>query len=483
MTSPDLRSVLSSLPCEPSTLLKNLEWLDQRLTVENRLADYRPYPKQSEFHAAPARERMLMAGNQLGKTLSASMETAMHLTGQYPAWWQGRRFDRPVRWLAGSESSELTRKGVQRLLLGPPENRSEWGTAAIPKAAVASYSMRQGVPDAVSTINVRHVSGGVSSIQLQSYDQGRSKWQADTVDGIWFDEEPPEDIYFEGLTRTNTTVGPVYVTLTPLLGISNVVKRYYLDRAEGTHLTIMTIDDAGHYTPEQRAQIIASYPLHEREARTRGIPQLGSGRVFPVSQSMLRCQAFALPDHWPRIGGLDFGWDHPSAAVLVAWDRDADCLYVTAAHRAREATPAMFTAAVRPWGEWPWAWPHDGLQHDKGSGEQLANLYRTQGLKMLPARATFEDGTNGLEAGVADMLDRMQTGRLKVFAHLEEWFEEFELYHRKDGLIVKEHDDLLSATRYALMMRRFAKTKLDLKPARARVIPDMPTSANSWMGG
>lgn len=467
------------------SLLPMLEAMDKRLESEDKLSAYRPYPKQAEFHAAGAqyRERMLMAGNQLGKTMAAAFETAMHLTGRYPEWWEGKRFDRPVRWIAGSESSELTRKGVQRLLLGPPEDQSQWGTAAIPKECLIGHSRRQGVPDAVATINVRHESGGTSSVQLQSYDQGRTKWQADTLDGAWLDEEPPEDVYFEVLTRTNTTLGPLYVTLTPLLGISNVVKRFYLDKPEGTHLTMMAIEDALHYPPEQRAKIIASYPEHEREARTKGIPQLGSGKVFPVPQTGIICQAFPIPDHWPRIGGIDFGWDHPSAATLCAWDRDTDTWYVTAEHKARENTPAMFSASIKPWGDYPWGWPHDGLQHDKGSGDQLAALYRNQGLKMLPLRATFEDGSNGIEAGIADMLERMQTGRFKVFQHLSQWFEEFNLYHRKDGLIVKERDDLISATRYALMMRRFAKSKADLKPKPRQTMEIHAPSQNSWMGG
>jgi phage terminase large subunit-like protein len=241
------------------------------------------------------------------------------------------------------------------------------------------------VPDAVATINVRHITGGISSVQLATYDQGRTKWQADTVDGVWFDEEPPEDIYFEGITRTNTTLGPVMTTLTPLLGVSNIVKRFYLDKPAGTDLTMMEIADAEHYTPEQRAAIIASYPAHERKARTKGIPQLGSGRVFPIDDDDIRCEAFPIPAHWVQIGGLDFGWDHPSAATKLAWDRDTDTIYVTAAHRQREQTPTLFAATVKPWGAWlPWAWPHDGLQHDKGSGEQLAKQYRDQGLSMLP---------------------------------------------------------------------------------------------------
>lgn len=224
------------------------------------------------------------------------------------------------------------------------------------------------------------------------------------------------------------------------------------------HITRMTIEDAEHYTPEQRAAIIASYPAHERDARTKGIPTLGSGRVFPLSDDDIACDAPHVQREWALIGGMDFGWDHPTAAAKLAWDRDADCVYVTAAYRMREQTPIIHAAALKPWGEkLPWAWPHDGLQHDKGSGDKLADLYRNQGLNMLPERATFDDGSNGVEAGVLDMLDRMKTGRLKVARHLTEWFEEFRLYHRKDGKIVKERDDLLSATRYALMMLRFAE--------------------------
>ena len=170
------------------------------------------------------------------------------------------------------------------------------------------------------------------------------------------------------------------------------------------------------------------------------------------------------------LGGIDFGWDHPTAAVKVAWDRDADCIYVVAAYRVKEQTPVIHAAALKAWGKsLKWAWPHDGLQHDKGSGEQLAELYRLQGLELLPERATFDDGSNGVEAGLMDMLDRMQTGRLKVSKHLTEWFDEFRLYHRKDGKVVKERDDLMSATRYAIMMLRFAE------PETKRVVPQMST--------
>lgn len=438
----------------------------------NKLADYRAYAKQAEFHANGAhfRERLLMAGNQLGKTWSAGFETAMHLTGRYPDWWQGRVFDKPIAGWAAGVTSEVTRDSVQRVLCG---RSNALGTGAIPRDSIKEKSMKRGVADAIDTLVIKSGGGGdiqagESLLGFKSYDQGREKFQAETLDLVWLDEEPDEDIYTESLTRTNATNGIVYMTFTPLKGMSGVVKRFLIDKVIGSIVTTMTIEDAEHYTPEQRSAIIASYPAHEREARTKGIPTLGSGRIFPVPEEMISVEPFDIPRHWVQICGIDFGWDHPSAAVRIAWDRDSDVIYVTAAHRQKEQTPVLFAATVKPWGDWlPWAWPHDGLQHDKGSGNALADQYKAQGLSMLPDKATHPPahgepegtGGNSVEAGVLEMLDRMQTGRFKVFSNLNDWFEEFRMYHRKDGKIVKLDDDLMSATRYAYMMRRFAVVK------------------------
>lgn len=460
--SPDVLARLT-----PDERHELLALLSERQLRHDRtqLTRYKPYNKQREFHRAGAgfRERLFMAGNQLGKTMAGAAEVAMHLTGMYPDWWDGLRFNRPVTVLAGSESAELTRNGVQRLLLGPPQVRERWGTGAIPHACIESTSPRSGVPDAVSSIVVRHAGGGFSNIQMLSYDQGRTKWQANTVDLVWFDEEPPEDVYFEGLTRTNATGGSVMVTFTPLLGMSSVVKRYITDKAPGTVVTNMTINDAEHYSQEERDRIIASYPDHEREARAMGIPILGSGRVFPVAESGIKIDPFPIPPHWARICGVDFGYDHPAAAAWLAHDRDTDTVYVYDVWRGRQLSVQHQVPIIRSRGSWiPVAWPHDGLQHDKGSGEQLAAQYRSEGLPMLAKRSTFEDGSNGVEAGIAMMLGRMQTRRLRVFSHLNDFWEEFRLYHRKDGKIVKEGDDILAATRYALMSIRHAKTESEV---------------------
>ena len=471
----DLPSSLSR--AEKLSVLAILE--EQKYRREgSKLRDYRAYEKQQEFHAngKSFRERLLMAGNQLGKTWSAGFETAMHLTGRYPDWWQGRVFAKPVAGWAAGVTSEVTRDSVQRVLAG---RINAIGTGAIPRDAIKDKSMKRGVADAIDTLVVKwggggDIQAGESLLGYKSYDQGREKFQAETLDFVWLDEEPDADIYTESLTRTNATGGIVYMTFTPLKGMSDVVKRFLLDKMPGTNVTTMTIEDAEHYTPQQRQEIINSYPAHERDARTKGIPTLGSGRIFPIEESLITVDPFEIPKHWVQIAGIDFGWDHPSAAARLAWDRDLDVIYVTAAHRQKQQTPVLFAATVKPWGDWlPWAWPHDGLQHDKGSGQALRDQYQAQGLAMLEEKATHPpepgekegSGGNGVEAGVMDLLDRMQTGRFKVFSHLGDWFEEFRMYHRKDGKIVKLDDDLMSATRYANMMKRFAITKpLPSKP-------------------
>jgi hypothetical protein len=185
---------------------------------------------------------------------------------------------------------------------------------------------------------------------------------------------------------------------------------------------------------------------------------LGSGRVFPIPEEQIACDPFRIPTQWLQIIACDFGWSHPFAAVHLAIDADRDCIYVTNAYRQSEATPTIHAATLNGWGRGvPVAWPHDGLQHDKGSGVPLAASYRRLGLNMLEEHAQFEDGSTGVEAGLIEMLSRMETGRFKVFRHLSDWWAEFRVYHRKDGKLVKLQDDLISATRYGVMMRRHAR--------------------------
>src|ERR1700730_12647051 len=200
----------------------------QRRIDGTKLFRYCPYPKQADFHAAGAthRERLIMAANRFGKTECGAAEMAMHLTGLYPAWWVGKRFDKPVRAWAAGVTNTATRDIVQEKLIGPPDRQEAWGTGLIPGDLILKPSLARGAANAIDTVGVKHSTGGVSVLQFKSYESGREKFQGAGREVVWLDEECDIDLYFECLTRTNETGGIVYMTFTPLLGWSEVVELF-----------------------------------------------------------------------------------------------------------------------------------------------------------------------------------------------------------------------------------------------------------------
>lgn len=443
----------------------------QRRKLYNASKYYTPYAKQKEFHklGASTSERALGAGNQLGKTLAGSMEAAYHATGEYPDWWVGQRFDKPtVGWVGGLTGESIV-KTTQKLLIGRIQQGQEFmGTGSIPRSKILSIQPARGTPDLMDHVTVRHKTGGVSIIYFKSYVQGREKWQGDTVDWIWFDEEPPQEIYSEGRTRTNHGQKGTFafLTFTPLLGMTEVVQRFYKSPNAQRCLTLMTIHDVDHYTEAEKQAIIDSYEPWEVEARTLGIPTLGEGKIFRLAEKDIKEPHISeIPKHWALLNGIDFGWDHPQAVVQIAWDRDDDVIHVLRAARSSHMTPLMMWGQVKHWVKnIPCAWPPDGLQTEKGSGEQVKAQYEDAGFTMLHEHATHEEGGVGVEAGIMEMQERFRTNRLKIDETLDEFFEEYRLYHRDKGKIVKLNDDILSATRYAIMMKRFAETHEEMNP-------------------
>lgn len=217
----------------PSALDALLAETEQRLAA-NRIRNLYPdegplrrelYAKHMQFFAAGAtfQERCFMAGNRVGKTVVGAFETTLHLTGDYPDWWDGRRFAHPVDWWACGDTAETTRDIVQFELLGPIEQP---GFGMIPKNNIVVATRRAGVVGAIDQVVVRHKTGGDSRIGFKSYDQGRKKFQGTKKHGIWDDEEPPSDVYDEQMLRLMTTDGLMMCTFTPLMGLTEIARRY-----------------------------------------------------------------------------------------------------------------------------------------------------------------------------------------------------------------------------------------------------------------
>ena len=443
----------------------------------NRIDFYDPYPYQKMFHdtGSQANQRLLMAANRIGKSYCGSAELSYHLTGLYPKWWAGRRFRQPIVAWAGGVSNETTRDIVQFELLGSPDDPDAFGSGTIPKHLIIKTERKPGIPNAKSVALIKHVSGGNSSLFFKAYEMGVEKWQGRSVDVIWLDEEPSRAIYSQAVTRTLDRKGMVYMTFTPESGMTETVASFVNSLKPGQSLNNATWDDAteevrtvlnndrGHLNEAVMEQIMSSYAPHEREMRRYGRPAIGSGLVFPVSEEKLIIDPITIEKHWPRICGIDFGFDHPTACVWVAWDRDEDVIYVYDCYRQAKAPPAVHAQNIRNRPSFiPVAWPHDGHRRDSMGNPGLAEQYRNLGCNMLafhfenPPALGEKKGGNSIEVGIMDLLQRMEDGKFKVFSTLSEWWMEFRMYHRKEGKIVPLHDDLMSATRYAAMSMRFA---------------------------
>ena len=332
----------------------------QRRREIYRLEYYKPYSKQLEFHHAlgrgtqvPASQKMLMAANQFGKTFCGAMEISMHATGRYPEWWKGKRFPGAVEILVGSNTNETARDICQRELLGDPTDEKRQGTGTLPIDCIGKVTRKAGVPNAIDSISVRHVAGLNSKIHLRAYEQGFKKFMGTRFDVGWCDEEPPLDIWSQMLRATFARPNAVLLlTLTPEEGMTQVVSQFVNDLKQGQSLVTATWDDAAHMTTEVKEQRLAALPPHEREMRSKGAPLMGSGLVFGMPDTELLVDPIEIPRHWPQVIGIDFGWDHPFGAAKLAWDRDADIVYITADYRESKAVPAIHVASIKPWGDW-----------------------------------------------------------------------------------------------------------------------------------
>ena len=418
------------------------------------------YPWQMRFHNAGKDhpERLLMAANRVGKTMSASAEVACHLTGDYPPWWRGRRWRRATRGWTGAERTEDSRDVVQLALLGP---EGEHGTGWIPRNRIVKTTTRQaGVSNVVDQIFVQHKSGGISQVTLKTYQMEVKGWRGASLDFVWLDEEPKQEIYTECQTRVLDRRGLVWLTFTPLEGPTEVVI-HFLEHQEDKSIFVQNVtwDDAPHLPVAERERLWASYPAHERDARAKGQPMLGSGAIFPIGDDSITCDPFTIPKWFYRINGIDFGIDHPGAGVHCAWDKDTDTFYVYDCYKMPGQTPVYHAAALKKYGDWiPNAWPHDGLQRSGDDLKPLKDQFRAHGLHMLKEHAHYPDARgNSREPSLIEMFEWMRVNRFKVFSTCKEWFDEKRLYHRKEGKVVSKNDDILSATRYAFIMRRYAR--------------------------
>lgn len=439
------------------------------------------YPKHLEFFrlGASKRERLFLAANRIGKTEGAGgYELTCHLTGLYPAWWTGRRFSRPNNWWAAGDTRETVRDILQLKLLG---KRGEFGTGLIPREAIERTAPGF-IPDAIQAIWVRHVSGSLSVVQFKSYDQGREAFQGTEQDGIWLDEEPPVDVYTECLLRTMTNNGIVMLTFTPLRGMSEVVLAFLPggaapEKQDGPKAVVSaTWDDVPHLTAQAKSDLWAAIPPFQRDARSKGLPQLGAGLIYPVPESTIVVPSFEIPKHWKRSYGLDVGWKR-TAVIWGADDPETDMEYWYSEQYLAEEPPAVHASGIKTRGQLPGAIDPASRGRTQTDGKRLIDEYREQGLDLTEA-------VNAVEAGLLHLWERFSTGKTKIFSNLSHTLAELRLYRRDErGKVVKENDHAMDAGRYRSMTRNIARAPVPLKPKPDPLsAPGFGMGGGAWMG-
>lgn len=458
-------------------------------------------PKHKAFFDAGAKydERLAMAANRVGKSVMGCYETVCHLTGIYPDWWVGRRFENAIDAWAVGPDARAVRDTIQRELMGP---LGEWGTGMIPAYLIGKYSALQGTPGAIDQLQVKHKDGKWSRLGFKNYQQDIKSFMGTSRHLVWCDEEVPMDIYNECLIRTATTAGIMISTFTPLEGLTPMVVNFCkdadfllgakpivsmdntsdednMDLAEegqavghGSFKAVLQLgwDDAPWIDERTKAKFLAGTPIHLIEARSKGLPAMGMGNVYAVPLEEILVDPIEIPDHWPRMYGFDVGWNR-TAASWGALDPATDTLYIYDEHYLAESMPPVHAYAIKSRGEWmQGAIDPASRGRSQTDGNKLFRNYRDLDLHIFLAKNEFEAGTLAVS-------QRLVARKLKIFKTCVNLQKEYLLYRRdKNGKIIKENDHLLDTVRYIVLNMNRMSSKAD--HSRQRTMSYRPTRYN-----
>lgn len=437
-----------------------------REVYQKRFLFYTPSLKQLLFHSSSlvAIERLFLAGNRTGKTFCGCVEDAIHLTGNYPSWWEGHRFNHGITAWVASENYEVTRNVLQLLLIGGYNPDGGYTNGLIHKSLILKKSMLSGVNGAIDHVQIKHESGTISTLYFKSYKQGREKFQGARCHLIHLDEEPPKDIYTECLLRLQDVDGKgqgrLILTMTPLKGYTEMMS-YFLQYnnsgdevirtdpetvIDGRYYIQATWDDNPFLSETSKKQLRAALKPYELEARERGIPSIGSGLVYQVPESEFLVEPFEIPKTWACVFGMDVGFFAPTAVVFIAHDKDNDIIYIYKEYSVSEKTAAQHAYSLAIMGcDWiPGICDPAVNQGSQRDGERLIDDYAKAGLRL-------EKGRYAKELAIDSVLERIRNGRFKVFNNCRKFMDEWRGYSRDDaGKIIKGKDHLMNALEFVM---------------------------------
>jgi hypothetical protein len=457
---------------------------------------YKPYPVFEKFHKLGNKTsiRLLLAANRIGKTYSCLAEFSMHATGNYPDNWAGYKYTKKnlTLWaggISGVEADDI----AERLFDGDSDD-----APPLIHESLLVYQNKK-----TRYYKVKRANGGIANIRIKTYGVGEKKnkhstWKARHVDCIFLDEEPTMSVFTECCIRI-TNINPddhgmimIAATCTQfsefVLRFTQKIERIVTkvehqdmieekqsnipegEVVDGKVFLLAGLDDARHLTEDVKRQMIANMLPQEIEARSKGMPAIGSGMVYPVLEELITCDAFEIPESYRRIIGMDFGWTDPTALVFGAINDDDKTLYIYFEYSVSQTPPqghvsslgTMNLADALFWA--PIMADPSGQSSSQKDGEKLMDIYSQLGLRMNKAE-------NELSTGILSVLKMMRAGRLKIMkGRCPKLVNALKKYaYDTNGKLIDGDDHLPDALRYLVMGLRFAVTKSHNIYARRRL--------------
>lgn len=463
------------------------DYLDYKAT--HKIEDYKPYEWQRQFMEAGAiyDSRFLSAGNRCGKTHTAGVEMAYHLTGRYPENWKGRRINSAnnIFWAVGITLQSVC-DVVQKELLGTNDfrNDQELGTGSIPKECI---ELKTGlIPDGgkVKQILIKHSSGRFNTLRFFG-SENVAVMMGQKCAGIWIDEQALNsmEVYTQCVTRTINALGKgkhgfVMITATPEKGLMPL-NRHFIEGSErgDVWLQYAAWDDCEHMTEDEIEKMLKRFPKYQHDMRRKGLPFLGSDAVFPIDPERIKVSEITPLPHWRVVSAMDDGTVVDPAVICTAFhDPDNDKYYL--AHEiyidgdvldkspkrlAEEVLASRFSGV-------PLIVPHDMGSPDNHNVMGRAKLMQEAGVNVEsvvfrnPNDVEFEiqhvsrttRSNRAVEPGLMVMRQLMEDEKLKVSIRCSNWFREKEEYYYYTNPNTGESKrkgahHTIDASRYAIM--------------------------------
>lgn len=441
----------------------------------NQLKYFRPFEHQKKFFKIDSFRRGILAANRIGKTVSTCYEVAMHLTGLYPDWWEGKRWNQAVTVMVAGEGWAQVALVLQKELLGTQDVKIEeqLGTGAIPESCIVRHTMRNDGANCIG-VEIRHTSGSNSYLLFANYTQEVRQMQGFKLNIAVFDEQPPDDFFSEIVTRTATTQGQVLCSFTPLKGINGLVSKFW-NKEEGYNFIRVSWEDVPEYDPwgepfllnETRRQLERDYLPHEREARIAGKPVMGKGAVFQIRNWPTYPSGTYDFKNMPRIEriiALDLGLVNDRTVIsLMYWDPLEKTAYLhkqITVKGIEEANPVNYVQhLVRPevFGT-PIVLPADASTPGRYtmSSTSIRELFEEYSLNvynkpiMNPPDAQGRVN-NHKSYGINLMRQMFESGTFMINENCQDFIRECQNYYVDEKGRFSDPDDCIDSARYALL--------------------------------